>query len=222
MTDVASSAPESDPRPLGAVLAGGRGRRFGGGKPGAEVAGVPLAERAARTLDRVAEPVILFTDDAELAARLGRPRRPDRRPGAGPLAGVESALLESRTLGRRGALVLACDMPLVPPRVLEAVSEETGGWDAVLPESPGPLGVEPLCGFYATSSLEAVQRALDAGRRSAEGLLERLRVRRVPTDRLGAWEAGESLFLNVNTPEERERAEAALAEGAAGERGTPP
>lgn len=202
-------------RPVGGVLAGGEGRRFGGGKPGARLGGVPLAERAARTLDRLAEPVLLLTDDAGLAERLGRPRRGDRRSGAGPLAGLESVLTEARERGRDGALLLACDMPLVTPAVLEALLDRRGGRGArpevVLPESSGPLGVEPLCGFYAASVLERVGAALEEGERSMAAFLERVRLRRVPARRFAGPEPPDVLFLNVNTRADLGRAEELLA-----------
>lgn len=198
--------------PLGAVLVGGGSRRFGKDKAGAGIGGVPLAERAARTLESAVERVVLVGADVELAERLARPLCADRRPGRGPLAGVEAALLEARALGRPGALVLACDMPLVPPRLFAELLEEMDGADAVLPESPGPVGVEPLCGFYALTALPVVQDRLGCGEPSMRALLERLEVRRLPVERFAGPDAPEVVFLNVNTPADRDRAEALLAE----------
>jgi len=181
-----------------------------------EVGGVPLAERAVRTLSTVADPVVLVTDDELVARTLGRPRIPDLRNGAGPLAGVETALSAAEEEGRPGALILACDMPLVPSALLKLLLEQAPGREVVLPESPGPLGVEPLCGYYSVQARRAVEEALEAGRRSMHAFLARLSPDQLTGVRVAGIGPPERVFLNVNTPGDRERAEALLSSGGNG------
>ena len=197
-------------RALGAVLVGGESRRFGSDKAEAVVGGLTLVERAVGILSEAADPVVVVGGDPDPAGRPGRAHLRDRRRGKGPLAGVEAALLEARRLDRAGVVVLACDMPLVPPRLVALLLDEAGGTQAVVPASPGPLDAEPLCAYYALSILPAVQEALTSGEPSMRSLLSQARVRRVPEERLAAFGEAETLFLNVNTPRDRERAEAHL------------
>ncbi len=131
---------------------------------------------------------------------------PDTRKGLGPLAGIEAALLRARTLGRDGAFVLACDMPLVDEGTVRAVVAALGeGWAAAPAPNGGP-DVEPLCAAYRVECLPAVARALDERRLAAHGLFAA--VQGITID------LPERLFLNVNTPEDHARAIAVLAEEA--------
>ncbi len=178
-----------------------------------------MAVRVVRALRPHADPVVLVGADEALAAELGVQGIADLRPGAGPLAGLEAALERARALGREGALVVACDLPLVTAELFAALlaragepSEEgeEGVPHAVLPESGGPVGIEPLCAWYAPGALEPVRALLDRGKRSMEGAVAGLRLRRLAVEAVEAVGPPDELFLNVNTPEERRRAEAIL------------
>lgn len=206
-------------RPLGAVLAGGGSRRYGSPKALAPVGGVPMAIRVARALGRHADPVVLVGADEALAAELGIRSISDLRSGAGPLAGLEAALERARALGRDGVLLVACDLPLVTGELFGALlaraadppeEGERGPPHAVLPESGGPVGIEPLCAWYAPGALGPVRALLDRGERSMEGAVAALRVRRLSAEAVRELAPPGELFLNVNTPEERRRAEAIL------------
>jgi molybdopterin-guanine dinucleotide biosynthesis protein A len=191
------SAPVDD-LPLGGVLIGGRSARFGSDKAAAHVGGRSMAARAVDTLRPVADPVVLLGGDGTLGRRLALPWRADVRPGRGPLSGLASGLRWARELGRGGLVVLACDLPLVTREVMAAVvAAVRPDVDAVVVAADEPAGVQPLCGWYATSALDAVENALDHGRHSARALLDVLRVAHVWVDAPGHGEA--SAVLNVNT-----------------------
>ena len=197
---------------LGVVLAGGGSRRFGRPKALEPVGGRPMAAWAVRALEpHVAR--VGVAGAVEVGARLGVEARPDLRPGRGPLEGLRTALAWAEEEGRDGVVVLACDLPLVPP-ALVGVLAEAGPGPAVVPASPGPLGVEPLCARYGVDARGAVTEALDAGLRAAHRLLERLEARVIPLDEVAAVADPTTAFLNVNTPEAAERAGALLARGA--------
>jgi molybdopterin-guanine dinucleotide biosynthesis protein A len=182
------------------VLAGGESRRFGLDKAGTLIAGKTLVERAAETLSRVFDDVIIVSSRDPVSTAW--PRVPDRRAGLGPLAGVEAALLAAGERGRDGAFVLACDMPLVDEATVRAVVAALGDARAAAPSSRGGRDVEPLCAAYRTDCLGEVTLALDVGRLAAHGLFAAVRGRTValPDER----------FLNVNTPEDHARASAVL------------
>ena len=164
-----------------------------------------MAARAVDTLRAVADPVVLLGGDGTLGRRLALPWRADDGPGRGPLSGLATGLLWADELGRSGLVVLACDLPLVPRAVVEAVAAKIRpGLDAVVVAADEPTGVQPLCGWYATTVLPIVQDALDGGRHSARALLEALRVEHVRLGDPGGGRAG--ALLNVNTPADLARA----------------
>lgn len=193
-----------DPPVLGAVLAGGEGRRFGRPKAGATLAGVPMVRRAVDILRSVASEVVVSSSvpvpDVDV------PVVPDRIPGVGPLAGLEAALREASTRGFEAVLVLACDLPLVEPALLKRLVARSIGQSAVAPTRAGG-GVEPLCAVYRTEVLKAVARRLGGPDRSLHGLFRDVGGLAIPWDEL---EADPGMLMNVNTPADGRHAAAVL------------
>ncbi|HEX6940834.1 MAG TPA: molybdenum cofactor guanylyltransferase [Longimicrobiales bacterium] len=197
---------------FGAILAGGQSRRYGAPKALATIDGTPIVERVRAALAQACADIVLIANDAALYAGLGLPIRPDARPGLGVLGGILTALLWARDEGRPGALAVACDMPFLSPALLRRLLADAGHADVVAPESGGRRGVEPLCAWYGVGCIPAIEAELARGERHIVGFFDDVRVRRVPLDEVRAFGEPERLFLNVNTPEERERAERLTAE----------
>jgi len=195
--------PAAGSRLLGAVVAGGAGRRFGRPKAGAQVAGAPMVQWVVAALATVTSDVVVVSSAPVPGA--GVPVVPDRTPGTGPLGGLESALREADARGLEGVLLLACDMPLVTSDLLDRVATALEGVLAAAP-SRGDMGIEPLCAAYRLASLQAVRRRLSSGDLSLHALFRDVGGRVIPREELG--EAGQ--LLNVNTAEDRSRAEAIL------------
>lgn len=157
------------------------------------VAGESLAARAAATLAEHCERVVLVGRGASPVA--GVASLADRRPGQGPLAGLERALEAARG---NDVLLLACDLPSVDRQLLERVAARPPGFGAVPAArvAAGGRGLQPLCALYSASCAGPVSAALDRGERAMHRLLESLQVTAV--------EAGGRL-VNLNTPEDWER-----------------
>jgi molybdopterin-guanine dinucleotide biosynthesis protein A len=190
----------STPRLLGAVLAGGESRRFGRDKAATLLAGLSLVERAATTLSRVFDDVVIVSSREPVTTAW--PQVPDRHPGLGPLAGVEAALLAARERGCDGAFVLACDMPLVDEATVRAVVAALGDAMVAAPSSREGGDIEPLCAVYRLDCLPEVVRALERRALAAHALFASVGGRRVTLPR--------ELFLNVNTPEDHAHASVVL------------
>lgn len=131
---------------------------------------------------------------------------PDRTVGKGPLGGLEAALREARARGHDGVLLLACDLPMVTSEMLAKVAGALSGSPAAAP-SRGSGGIEPLCAAYSLETLAAVERRLSSDDLSLHALFRDVGGQVVPAEDLGA--RGTEL-VNVNTPEDRRRAEALL------------
>lgn len=213
-------------KPLGVIMAGGRSLRYGAPKALATVGGRSILERVRSALAEVTNDIVLVANDAESFAGAALPTRPDVRPGTGVLGGILTALLWARESDRAGALVVACDMPFVSPVLLAEIvrradaigragaGERTAG-DVVAPESGGRRGIEPLCAWYGMGCIEPVARALDRGDRRVIAFFEDVRVNRIALDEIRRFGDPTVLFMNVNTPDERERAERVAAGEAA-------
>ncbi len=204
-------SPPKRRRLLGVVLAGGDARRFGGGKALEPLGGRPMAAWALEALAPHVVLAVTVANDPAVARTLGVPGRPDRVPGLGPLGGLATALWWAHEEGLEGAFVLACDLPLVGEELVGAI---LGRWPegtaAVVPESPGSGGFEPLCAAFSVECLPAVEARLASGRRSMKGLAEAVEAWRVPAGDLAEPEALALALTNVNTRAEAARAEALL------------
>ncbi len=151
---------------VGIVLAGGRGRRLGGSKALALLAGRPLVEHVAMALAAVADEVVIAAkaDTAlpDLGDRASVWIEPDEPRH--PLIAITHGL---RRAGGRPVLVCAVDLPLVSPELLGTLAAPAAAPRlAVIAAADGRW--QPLLGRYepeAALTLEAAGtrgRALDA------------------------------------------------------------
>lgn len=200
---------------LGVVLAGGQNRRYGSHKALERVGGVRIIERAIGALREACDRVVVVANDEQRYRPLGVPVRPDLQPGCGTLGGIHTAVRWAEEEGRAGALCVACDMPFLSGALLRELARRSSRPAVVVPESDGPRGVEPLCAAYGVETREAIEVALAGGERAVISFYDAVDVRRVPRQVVARFGDPRLLFLNVNTPEERARAEAALAAGTA-------
>lgn len=92
------------------VLAGGRSVRFGSDKARVRLGDELLVERAAREVASVATVVTVVAREAGAYADVGLRTIADRRADAGPLAGIEAALLDANATGADWVLISSCDL----------------------------------------------------------------------------------------------------------------
>lgn len=191
----------------GAVLAGGAARRYGGRPKGLlEVGGRRILDRVVEAVQAVTgAPPLLVANAAD--ARAWRPDlrvEPDLLPGAGSLGGILTAVAAAPT----PALCVAWDMPFVTAELLAALVAGSRDWDAFLPESDGRRGVEPLCAVYGPACRAPIERQIARGDLRAIGFHADVRVGRLALERVRALGEPETLFFNVNTPDDLVRGEA--------------
>ena len=167
-----------------------------------------IVERVRHALAEAVRDVVLVANEPELFADLHLPTRGDRTAGLGALAGIEATLRWAMEMGRPGALCVACDMPFISPALLRQIVSRAmaGDADAVVPESTGRRGFEPLCAWYSVDCLAAVERALASDERSLHALLEAVRVGRISLAEVRRFGDPDVVFLNVNTPGDHRRA----------------
>ncbi len=190
----------------GAVLAGGVASRYAGQPKGL----LPVGGR--RMLDRVVDavgsatgsaPLLVANDPGASAWRPDLECVPDRIRGAGSLGGILTAV----AAGPGPVLCVAWDMPFVPAALLATLVQESDAFDAFLPESGSPRGLEPLCGVYGPACRDPIEQAIARGDYRAIAFHDAVRVGTLSLDRTRAFGDPDEVFFNVNRPEDLERAE---------------
>ena len=129
---------------------------------------------------------------------------PDLISGGGALGGIHAAV--SRAAPDL-VLCVAWDMPFLTAALLTALVEGAAGFDAFLPESGGPRGVEPLCAVYGPACAAAIAKCHAAGDDRAIAFHDEVRVGTLSLARVRQLGDPARLFFNVNTPADLERAQ---------------
>ncbi|MCF8034319.1 MAG: NTP transferase domain-containing protein [Desulfarculaceae bacterium] len=186
----------------GAVLAGGPGRRLGGGKPWRRVAGRRLIDIALDRAQELCPQTLVVAADAAEFAELECAVLADRWPGQGPLAALATIFLDTPATS---VLLLPVDAPMMRPALLKRVLELSQGQKAVAPQGPG--GVEALMSWYGRDCLEPARLMLRQGERRLRLLLNRVGARIMTRQEVAAVDPDDLSFVNVNFPEDLERAE---------------
>lgn len=195
---------------FGAIIAGGRSTRYGSSKALAEVGGAPIVLRVVRALTAAGTEPVGITANEDVARIANLRARPDEIPDLGALGGIHTALRWAVEERRAGALAVACDMPFLSVPLLQRILElahAADRWDVVAPEGGGPRLIEPLCAWYGVACLPAIEAALARGDRRMIGFHDEVRVGRIPLAEVTSFGPADRLFLNVNTPADRDRAE---------------
>lgn len=149
-----------------------------------------LVEDVAAKVEAAAGTVHLL-GDPERYGHFGHGCLADRRPGLGPLAGIETALLSQ--FGELN-LITACDIPGLQFTWLQqlmSAAAASGARCTLLLDSNGEK--QPLCAVYHANCLPDVQRALEERRLRLMDLVHCLNAQTASIP---------SPLPNVNTPEE--------------------
>lgn len=198
--------------PLGVIMAGGRNTRYGALKALEPVGGIRIIDRVIAALKQVTPALVLIANDPMAYSEVQLPMRPDARPDLGAVGGLLTGLRWAVEEQRHGLFAVACDMPFLSVDLLRELSRRAaqGRADVIAPESKGPRGVEPLCAYYFTRCLPAVESAIERADFRLVGFHNDVVVERVPIEVVQQYGDPDVIFLNVNTRDERERAERLL------------
>ena len=185
------------------VLAGGEGRRIGGGKPLRILGGETLLGRAIRVASG-------WSDDVCVAVRhktaLDRSISllADEPSLAGPLAALVSALRHANGRGCDRVMLIPCDTPFLPLNLPHRLDAEIGDANAAVASSAGQL--HPVCSLWRVTVLDRLSGYLAGGRRSLHAFAEQVGFSAVdwPVEPFDP-------FFNINNAMQLQQAEAMLA-----------
>ena len=176
------------------------------GRPKAELKfGVnTLLERMVAELRRSFPEIVLVTSPAGLpkAGRLGEVRVVrDEREYEGPLPALALGLSAIRF---DYAFVCGCDSPFLRAELASSLCAMLEHYDAVVPEIAGL--VQPLHAVYRKRCIAAINSMIAAGQARLAQVVQALSVRKVGEQELRALDPELLSFINVNTPEDYQRA----------------
>ena len=196
----------------GIVLAGGMSRRLGRDKAVEPIGGKPLIRRVIDRLADVVGQTVVVVADLEQAERLPLPDSTlvvvDAYPDCGSLGGIFTGLSAASA---DWGLVVACDMPFLDRRLLRHILGQRGDYDAVVPVLDGRP--EPTHAAYSKACLSPMERRLRARELKIAGFFDDVRVRSVPETEVDEIDPDHLSFLNVNTPDDLQRALALVEAG---------
>jgi molybdopterin-guanine dinucleotide biosynthesis protein A len=166
-------------RVLGAILAGGRSRRFGSDKALALIDGRPMLDHVADRLRGQCEALVVAGRDWPGMSRVDD--LPE--PGLGPLGGLVGALAYAQSAGFDAVLTSSCDLPTLPADLLALL----GTPDALLQR-------QPTIGLWRADRAELLRDYLASGQSRSV---------RAWADTIGASTiVFEGDMANINTPED--------------------
>jgi molybdopterin-guanine dinucleotide biosynthesis protein A len=181
----------------GLLLTGGASRRMGRDKADLVVAGERLADRAARVLTEVCDPVV--------EVGLGRSALDavsDPEPHAGPLAALVTGAAALQARGHDGpVLLLGVDLPFVTVPLVELVARHPAR-ETVVPVF-GSMR-QSCCARYAPDALAAAAELLTHGERALQTLLSAVPVVEISDAEWRAVAPADAL-VDVDTPEDLAR-----------------
>lgn len=191
----------------GVVQAGGKSTRMGG-RPKAliELGGRCIVERVVAALAPAVDEILIVTNTPELYAFLELPMVGDVYPGRGSLGGIYSGLKAAGGV----ALTVACDMPFLHPEVVRLVASRAGEGDVVIPRVGNRL--ETMHAAYGKACLPHIEKRLLAGQLKIVEFLAGVRVVEISEADVARFRDPAVAFMNVNTPDELERARALVTE----------
>jgi len=195
------------------LLAGGRATRMGGQDKGLiEVAGRPLAAHVLTAVaPQVAGLLINANRHAEAYAALGAPVVADSLGGyLGPLAGVLAGLEAART---DLVATVPCDSPFVPGDLVARLHAGLTAAEADIAVAHDGERRQPVFMLLRRSLAPDLRRWLKAGGRKIDAWYADHRIAGVDCSDVPAT------FININTPEERDAAEAQIGAQPAAQRG---
>jgi molybdenum cofactor guanylyltransferase len=193
----------------GFILAGGKSTRMGADKAFVDFGGQTLLERALTVIGAACERVTIVGDPAKFE-KYG-PVVADMFPGCGPLAGIHTALTHSPA---ELNLMLAVDMPFVSRELLAFLWATAESGDAIITVPIVGKGLQPLCAVYRRDFAPVAEEALRAEKYKIDAAFSKVSIRAIDKDELRAAGFSEQSFFNVNTPQDRLKADRLTDESA--------
>lgn len=181
------------------ILAGGKSSRMGSNKAFLKLQGKTFIERQIELLGEMFDEIIISANTPSEYEHLNLPVFKDLYPDKGPLGGIYTSLINSRS---KHTFILACDMPFVEIELIKYLESATKGYDVVIPKSN--RGLEPLHAFYSKNCIDPIKKEIDGNNLRIISFFPYVKVKIVELDSLIAPDSFKNSIKNLNTKDEYE------------------
>ena len=113
------------------ILAGGKSSRMGRDKAFLKIEGVPMIRRQLKLLRKFFKKITIVTNSPHKYKFRNVKIIKDIVPGQGPLGGIYSGLMASKSFHN---FVLACDMPFIDLSLVRYMCKKARGYDVIIPK----------------------------------------------------------------------------------------
>jgi molybdopterin-guanine dinucleotide biosynthesis protein A len=166
-----------------------------------------LIERTLCQMRSVTTNLLLITNTPWLYRHLGLRMYTDLVPNMGALGGIYTGLTHA---DNPAVICVACDMPLLQPRLLSYLTTILGEDDAAVPyvenlDSSLPK-FQTLSAVYSKKCLSVINQMFVEGELRVHALYNRISVRVVPPSEWRRFDPHGRSFFNINTPTDFENA----------------
>lgn len=182
------------------ILAGGKGTRMGFDKLHIDIKGKRLVERNINQLLKVFSHIVVITNGGfDIKDRRVSVVK-DRIKGLGPIAGIYSGLIESKT---EYIYVTACDMPYINIDFIGYMIEQINiNQDTMGIITDNHKGLEPFNAFYNKACIPLIEEYILRGGRSMYRLIKENNFTYIEQDVAKVYSGNLSMFMNLNTRKE--------------------
>jgi len=188
----------------GIILAGGKSSRLGKEKGLCDFKGKALVSYAIDTLKPLCGQMMISANYfPEKYAAFGIPVIADETKDIGPMGGIFSCLRKSNT---RHNLVLSCDTPFVNTAVFQFLLKALKNEQVLTPAHETFL-IEPLSAYYNINVIGNMETAIRNNQFKMMDLFKQVRFKSINMDEKLPF-FSDFLFLNLNTPDDLEKANA--------------
>ncbi len=185
-----------------AILAGGKSTRMGQDKAFLRVGKQMVIERVIKRVQSLTDDLFISTNTPDAFSRFSLPMVGDIYPNKAALGGIYSAIHAAQ---HQHVLIVACDMPFLNVDLLNHLIELSSTADVVAPliNPPQP---ETMHAVYSKACLPAIEKRLLTNKLRVIGFFDDVAVRYVEKKEIVAIDPNFYSFINMNTPEDLERA----------------
>ncbi len=180
------------PNITGIILAGGKSLRMGEEKGFVNHKNRPFISHILDAITLITDQIIICTNKSEYE-EFGYPCIPDEIPNCGPIGGIYTGLLHSKT---ELNFILSCDIPFITTSLLKNIlKQHSENFDITHYTN------NPLIGIYNNSITQSFLKSMEDKQLKLLTLLSNINVQELPVTKEVT-----PLLKNINTPQEYKKA----------------
>ncbi|MFH1051277.1 MAG: molybdenum cofactor guanylyltransferase [bacterium] len=192
----------------GIILSGGKSTRMGENKSFLKIGDVKIIEIVSILMKSLFRELIIITNEPELYKFLNIKTYCDIHKNVGPIAGIHSGLINSKT---ERNFIISCDMPLMTSGMICSIVDYPSDALITVPKADG--FIQQLCGIYSKSLIPVIGKIIEEDNSQENRDLNQTKrkckvhqlINSVPAtiidkvENLQGYE--KNIFLNMNNPE---------------------